>query len=124
MYWMIDVSVVNLVNMCRFSSGPTLGMFHTILTHARSMCAHLCGLCYRSVWDSEGNKPSPCQRGLLEPVTLSVEMHRNLCADWYHSMPTLSIDAKLEPLLVNTLTRVSLKNGIFCCILHMYYMSW
>jgi hypothetical protein len=56
---------------------------------------------YRSVWDKGGNKPSACQRSLLEPVVLSVEVERNLSAQWFHGMPTLSIDAKLEPLLVN-----------------------
>jgi vacuolar protein sorting-associated protein 13A/C len=55
---------------------------------------------YRSVWDGENNKHSDCQRDILKPVSLTVEIHRNLSADWYHGMPTLSIDAKLNPLLV------------------------
>ena len=61
-------------------------------------CLSVC--VYRSVWDREGNKPATCQRRLLEPVSLTVEISRNLSSHWYHGMPTLSVDAKLGPLLV------------------------
>lgn len=57
---------------------------------------------YRSVWDGSRNKPTECQRGLLEPVTLSVEMQRNLSTHWFHGIPSISVDARLEPLQVGT----------------------
>ena len=60
----------------------------------------------RSVWDGESNKHSDCQRDILKPVSLTVEIHRNLSADWYHGMPTLSIDAKLNPLLVRVISKM------------------
>lgn len=73
---------------------------------------------HRSVWDSEGNKPTDCQRGLLEPVTLCLKMERNLSTHWYHGMPTVSVDAQLEPLQVHTYTLKSMHTCI--CIACMY----
>ena len=58
------------------------------------------------MWDGESNKHSDCQRDILKPVSLTVEIHRNLSADWYHGMPTLSIDAKLNPLLVRVISKM------------------
>lgn len=79
---------------------------------------------HRSVWDSEGNKPTDCRRGLLEPVTLCLKMERNLSTHWYHGMPTVSVDAQLEPLQVHTCKWVPIyalkMNSVHACMYCMY----
>ena len=39
---------------------------------------------------------------LLKPVSLDVEVQRNLSSNWYHSIPDIGITAHLKPMSVSS----------------------
>lgn len=38
---------------------------------------------------------------LLNPVSLDLEIQRNLSSNWYHSIPDIMITAHLKPMIVS-----------------------
>lgn len=52
---------------------------------------------------------------LLNPVSLDLEIQRNLSSNWYHSIPDIKITAHLKPMIVSgaeVTVAVSIKNKI------------
>lgn len=39
---------------------------------------------------------------LLNPVSLDLEIQRNLSSNWYHSIPDIEITAHLKPMIVSS----------------------
>lgn len=43
---------------------------------------------------------------LLMPVSLDLEVQRNLSSNWYHSIPDIKITAHLKPMIVSRMNRM------------------
>ena len=53
----------------------------------------------RAMMLKEGGVQSECV--VLEPLTISIAMQRNLSAAWYHDSPDIQLGGALEPLTVS-----------------------
>ena len=68
----------------------------------------------RAMMQKDGGVQVECL--LVEPLTISLSMQRNLSAAWYHDKPDIELSGALEPLTV------SLSAGLQCvCVLWCVY---
>lgn len=57
-----------------------------------------CPFTLRTTYVDEGFKG---ETQVLKPVSLDLEIQRNLSSNWYHSIPDIEITAHLKPLSVS-----------------------
>lgn len=57
--------------------------------------------CLRSIRSTYVDGSFQGETQLLNPVSLDLEIQRNLSSNWYHSIPDIMITAHLKPMIVS-----------------------